>query len=1053
MPQNSAEQQAPVTTVLQTNNIAEFSPDSETWSVWKEKLEIHFCEINCTEENQKKAILLKSIGTAPYNLLHSLCSPATPVSKAYKELCGILSEHYTPPTIVFIERKFFHSATKADTETVSQWFGRVKRLALNCKFGANLDAFILDKFVMELPDKLFDKMCEENESLTPNDALKKALIWEVKYTKKATDTAESSVNFIKARGNTNPRQANKNVETKNNNNNNRNEKRDKRNTCSHCGWRNHSSDSCKFKNSTCHSCSKVGHLASICRSKTKKNINYIFDTNTSCNQTHGNSFDFSVYSLSDGIPDETYSVVVTISGVEMKIVCDTGAPCTIIPLALFKRLPNQSKLRPCNIPFVNYDGRRIDKIMGEFDTFITYQGTTKKITIVVSNTQSPPLLGRTFLRLFEFKLAVNSIHVDSTRSVLIDRIKSEFSQVFSGELGAFKLHKVSLQIDGNAKPIFCKPRPVPFAWRKKVENQLRDLIKKDVLEIVQSSDWGTPLVPILKPNGELRICGDYKVTVNKHLIDVKYPLPRIDEIFASLEGGELFTKLDMSNAYNQLLLDDNSQLLCTWSTPIGVLKMKRLPFGVKPAAAIFQKTIENLLRDIEGVVIYQDDITVTGKNFQEHLKNLKLVLKRLQEAGLTLNSNKCSFFQEKISYLGFTIDKHGLSKNTERIESILNAPIPKDVHELRAFIGMVNYYSKFVNQFANLMIPFYKLLQKGVTFNWNDECQRTYELIKKYISSDQILVHFNPDLPIILSTDASNYAIAGVLAHEFPDKQVKPVAFVSRALSKSELNYSTLEKESLAIIFSVTKLRQYLLGYDFVLQTDHKPLVSIFGENNGLPVMAAARMQRWAFILSGFNYTIKYIPGISNCADSLSRIAHTPLQINYIENSYVNYIEKENPMNLSFKTIAIETRRDPILSKLMEAISKGTVDKLEHSDFASFRNKSAELSVESDCIMWGYRTIIPTKLRKQILVELHRSHFGIVKTKALARSYVWWPKMDHDIEQLVRNCLPCQQLQASPEKKCTYSMGTDKFCLVSYSFRLCRTNQRISFINCSRFTF
>lgn len=150
--------------------------------------------------------------------------------------------------------------------------------------------------------------------------------------------------------------------------------------------------------------------------------------------------------------------------------------------------------------------------------------------------------------------------------------------------------------------------------------------------------------------------------------------------------------------------------------------------------------------------------------------------------------------------------------------------------------------------------------------------------MKREISSDQVLVHFNPNMPIILTTDASNNAVAGVLSHKFHEHSIRPIAFVSRALSKCEENYSTLEKESLAIVYSVTKLRQYLIGYHFGLQTDHKPFVSTFGENKGLPIMAAARMQRWAFTLSGFNYTIEYIKGSLNCADSLSRIP----QINFI---------------------------------------------------------------------------------------------------------------------------------------------------------------------------
>lgn len=248
-------------------------------------------------------------------------------------------------------------------------------------------------------------------------------------------------------------------------------------------------------------------------------------------------------------------------------------------------------------------------------------------------------------------------------------------------------------------------------------------------------------------------------------MDFKYPLPRIDEIFASLEGGKIFTKLDLSNAYNQLVLDESSQLLCAWSTHIGTLKVKRLPFGVKTAAAIFQKTMENLLRDIPYVVVYQDDITVTGRNMQEHLKTLKLVLQKLQSSGLKLNISKSVFFQSEISYLGFNIDKNGLRKNNERISSVISAPIPSNVSELRAFVGMANYYSKFIDNFAQIMSPLYSLLTKDVQFTWTEKCQSSYDDIKKAIASDQVLVHFNPDLPLVLTTDASNNAVAGILSH------------------------------------------------------------------------------------------------------------------------------------------------------------------------------------------------------------------------------------------------------------------------------------------------
>lgn len=1039
--------------VFQTSNVPEFNPSVEAWNVWKERLDIHFCEISCTDDNVKKSILLKSIGAVAYKMLHSLCSPVSPVSKKYEELCEILDTQYTPPTIVFSERKKFHVSTKSDSETVAEWYARVKTLALNCKFGANLDAFVLNQFVMGLPHFIFERLCEEDESLTVQVALKKAMIMETKSIAKEAEREQSSVNLVQKQrlsnkyngsggggrgyGSSGNRGSNSNRGSGNSSNrgngynnnrgngyeNNRSGGRDnrmeveKKAACSHCGWRNHSSQACKYKESKCHSCGRNGHLASVCHNK-KRSVNYVSNDIDNNDDDYDNDdlFNYSIFSVAERKSSDVYSLQVVIDGVELNAVCDTGAPCTLMPACFYKENNIKKTLRPCNIPYVDYNGDKL-KLVGEYDASVTFQGKSKSVVVVVVNSSNPPLLGRSFLRSFNFELLqVNNIGSMDSNATIIEQIKNEFSEVFQDKLGEYNVSKISLKIAEDAAPVFCKPRPLPLAWKGKIEKKLRDLISSGVLEPVDNSDWGTPLVPILKPNGDLRICGDYKVTLNKFLLDFKYPLPRIDEIFASLEGGEVFTKLDLSNAYNQLVLDEESQFLCAWSTHIGTLKVKRLPFGVKTAAAIFQKTMENLLRDIPYVVVYQDDITITGKNMQEHIRTLKRVLQKLQSSGLKLNLNKSVFFQSEISYLGFNIDKHGLRKNNDRISSIISCPIPKNISELRAFVGMANYYSKFINDFAKIMSPLYNLLSKDVAFDWSDKCHKSFEDIKKSVTSDQILVHFNPDLPIILTTDASNNAVAGILSHRFSET-TKPIAFVSRALTKSEKNYSTLEKEALAIVFSVTKLRQYLLGNKLILRTDHRPLLAIFGSDKGLPVMASARMQRWALILSGFNYTIEYVKGIKNEADSISRMPQKEFQSDNVENSYINFIEaNEAGFKIDFKDISRETRRDPILSRVVDCISNGTLNNIAGANFTPFREKYTQLTVEYGCILWGYRTIIPDKLKEKVLNELHRSHLGIVKTKALARSYIWWPGLDKDIENLIKNCLPCQKLQSSPEK-------------------------------------
>lgn len=1004
-------------TFFQTTSIAEFNPIEDKWIIWKERLDIHFSEILCTEDNSKRAILLKSIGSAAYELLRSLCDPVQPIKKDYDDLIKILDEHYTPPIIIYHERKIFHDATRNENESVSMWYARIKKLAFQCKFGAELEVMVKDKFITQLPEKVFIRICEENEKLTLQEALKKALMFETKFAVR-NESTDSDVNFMRSSHHNHRKPSN-------NNNNKSSDKKPHGKKCTRCGWKTHDASTCKFKDATCHTCSKIGHLSSVCRSKeNNKKINFINSDsdflNSICDGNFTNFFvNFSLNSVSEDESRELYRLPVEFKGIKMTLTCDTGAPRTFVSRTFYEKHLSHFSIKECMNPYRAYGGTQIG-IIGECIASIAYRGTEKRITVVVTDVEAPPLLGRNFLRAFGFQLtqndqinSIDSIDISNANtSFIIDSIKREFSALFDGKLGKFNVCEISLPIDEHAKPVFFKPRPIPFAWKSKIETNLRDLVEKGVLEQVDNSAWGSPIVPVPKPDGSLRCCGDYKITINRFLSDFKYPLPLIEEIFASLQGGQLFSKLDMTAAYNQFCLDEKSQLLCTWSTHMGTFKMKRLPFGVKPAAALFQKHMENLLMGINGVVVYQDDITVTGKDFKEHLFNLKAVLKKLSDAGLKLNGNKCVFFQEKISYLGFTIDKHGLHKNKERYESFLNAPIPTNIHELRAFIGMANQYSRFIFGFASKMDPLYQLTQKNVPFVWNQKCQNAYDLIKQDVSSDQVMVHFNPKLPIILTTDACDTSVAGILSHRFPDG-LKPVAFISRSLSKSERNYAVIEKEALAIIFSVVKLKQYLLGNFFTLATDHKPLLTIFGENKGIPLMAAARMQRWALILSGFNYKIEFVKGVNNEADNLSRIP----QISYIheheEVNYINLIENNNALRINFKDISIETRRDPILSKLSEAIEKGIVDKLDHN-FDVYKRKSLELTVQYGCVMWGYRTVIPSKLRQYILEELHASHMGIVKTKSLARSYVWWPKIDSDIENLIKQCIPCQELQASP---------------------------------------
>ena len=377
------------------------------------------------------------------------------------------------------------------------------------------------------------------------------------------------------------------------------------------------------------------------------------------------------------------------------------------------------------------------------------------------------------------------------------------------------------------------------------------------------------MVPVLKSVGKVRICGDYKVTVNKATKLDKYPIPRIDELFASLSGEKSFSKLDLSHVYQQIQLKEESRKYVAINTHKGLFLYNRLPFGVASAPSIFQRIMENLLQGIPGVCVYIDDILVTSRTEEEHLDNLTEVLRRLAEAGMRLKMGKCAYLLPAVKYLGHTISAEGLSTSEAKVRGILEAPAPQNVAQLRSFLGLVNYYGKFLPNLATTLSPLYALLQKHKKWTWGKSQDEAFNKIKDVLKSSKVLAHFDDQLPLILSYDASPYGLGAVLSHKMTNGDERPVGFASR----TEQKYSQLDKEALALVFGIKKYHQYLYGRRFELKTDHQPLTHIFDESRPIPTMASGRIQRWALTLGAYSYTIQFKQGKDNSnTDALSRL-------------------------------------------------------------------------------------------------------------------------------------------------------------------------------------
>ena len=311
--------------------------------------------------------------------------------------------------------------------------------------------------------------------------------------------------------------------------------------------------------------------------------------------------------------------------------------------------------------------------------------------------------------------------------------------VFDKGLGTIKGFKADIKLQDGAKLIFCKARPVPYALRQKVEEELDRLEKLGVVRKVERSDWASPIVCVPMKDGSLCICGDFKVLVNQVLLDNPYLLPDTEDIFATLGSGTVFSKIDLSNAYQQMELNTNSQQYLTVNTHKGLYAYQRLTYGIASAPALFQSTMDQILQGMDNVHCRIDDIIIRT-DLYEHLQVLDEVLTFLERHGILAKKSKCEFMVSSVEFLGYRVDGEGRHPTDEKITAISEAPSPKDVTELCSYLGLLNYYGHFIPNLSTLLQPLHELLQKGVKWEWSKECETAFQRSKSELMAGRMLV-------------------------------------------------------------------------------------------------------------------------------------------------------------------------------------------------------------------------------------------------------------------------------------------------------------------------
>ena len=545
-------------------------------------------------------------------------------------------------------------------------------------------------------------------------------------------------------------------------------------------------------------------------------------------------------------------------------------------------------------------------------------------------------------------------------------------------------------------------RRIPFSRRAKVNEKLDELLKLDVIEIVEGpTSWVNPLVVVEKPSGDIRICLDMR-QANQAVIREKHPVPTVEETLQEVSYVKVFSKLDLNMAFHQIELHPESRDITTFASPNGLYRYKHLLFGINMATEKFQQIVWQIIRDCPGAYNLHDDLRVVGADDQEHDENLERVMNKLQENGITLNYDKCEIGVPSMTYMGDVLSGEGLKVSDERVKAIVEAPAPQNQSEVRSFLGSVQFCSKFIPNFATISSPLWDLTSKDVKWQWGPIEEKAFRDIKTRLAHAPVMAYHRQGAPTRLTTDASP---VGILEQRQEDGSHRPIYYASRKLSKVEQRYSQFEREALAVRWACEKFYLYLYGTKFEIRTDHKPLVVVLSAKSKPP---SARIERWLLYLQQFQYELTHIRGKDNPADVLSRLPIGQTQdedTRETEDFAYSVASEAMPAALMPKQVEIASADDPTLHLVRQPVMTGDWSQLSGTTYKAVQD---ELWLIGQVVMRGNRIVIPESLWKQSILLAHEGHQGMVRTKARLREKVWWPRMDKQVEETIRACHPCQ---------------------------------------------
>jgi hypothetical protein len=537
-----------------------------------------------------------------------------------------------------------------------------------------------------------------------------------------------------------------------------------------------------------------------------------------------------------------------------------------------------------------------------------------------------------------------------------------------------------------SKPTYRLSQPETDELKK----QLADLLAKGYIR-ESKSPYGAPVLFVKKKDGTMRMCVDYRA-INKITIKNKYPLPRIDELLDRLLGAKYFSKIDLRAGYWQVRIAEEDVPKTAFRTRYGHYEFLVMPFGLTNAPATFMHLMQQTFREHldDSVIVFIDDVLVYSKTKHEHEQHLRTVLQVLRGKQLYAKLSKCEFFQTEIGFLGHVINQYGIKMEPSKVDAVLKWPAPKNIHELRSFLGLAGYYRRFVRDFSKVASPLSVLLHKNTPYDWTSAQEQAFNQLKTAVSTAPVLIIPDPTLPYTLVTDASGYAIGAALCQDHGNG-LQPCAYRSRKMNDHERNYPVHEQELLSIIDALREWRHYLLGNRFTVITDHRSLQYLSTQDK-----LSARQTRWSEFLQQFDFQIQYRPGRDNTiADGLSR--RPDHQLSTMVQSSPNISHE------LIDSIKAQYMTDPVTKHILEKGHKqytardGLIYTLDNRLYVPFSDT----------------------LRHSLIQEHHdtplNGHLGEYKTlERLSRQY-YWPNMRKSTQQYIEQCQSCQLNKTSTQ--------------------------------------